>query len=126
MLLKLFIVGLGGFFGSIARYLLSDATRQWCGDAFPWGTLVVNVLGCLGLGVCWGWIEEAPTLRPEMRLFLTVGLLGGFTTFSTFCGETMQLLRNGQWTWALGSIAGNLMLGLGAVFLGRLLIAKAI
>ena len=90
--LNLIFVGVGGFFGSIGRYVLSGAVYQIFPNLyFPIGTAVVNILGCLLIGFITGLAEVRNLLGPEMRVFLLIGLLGGFTTFSTFAIDTLQL-----------------------------------
>ena len=119
---KYLFVGTGGFIGAVLRYWLSSTVQQLSNSAlFPVGTLVVNVLGCLVIGFLSELAEEHGLFTAEARAFVFIGILGGFTTFSTFGNETMNLLRNGQNTLALGNAAGHLMLGLGAVWLGRTL-----
>lgn len=91
------IVGLGGFAGSILRYRVSGWVQRLSGNPlFPYGTLGVNVLGCLAIGLLGGWVENAELLSPSTRLFLLLGVLGGFTTFSTFGYEAMALLRDSE------------------------------
>jgi CrcB protein len=85
---------------------------------FPYGTLGVNVLGCLLIGLLSGWAEHAELFSPSVRLFLLLGLLGGFTTFSTFGNETILLMRDREMWAALGYVGSHLVLGLGAVALG--------
>jgi CrcB protein len=117
---KYLFVGTGGFVGAVLRYWLSSTVQQLSNSAlFPVGTLVVNVLGCLVIGFLSELAEEHGLFTAEARAFVFIGILGGFTTFSTFGNETMNLLRNGQNTLALGNAAGHLILGLGAVWLGR-------
>jgi CrcB protein len=113
------LVGIGGGLGAAARYALGGAVHRVTGAGFPAGTLVVNVLGCLLIGVVMGLTEVRPALTREARLFLTVGVLGGFTTFSSFGYETLQLLRGGQFGLAALSACGNLFVGLAAVWAGR-------
>ena len=115
----LLLVGLGGFLGSIARYGLAGLVHRYAGASFPWGTLAVNVLGCFAIGAVLHLVLDRAALGPDARLFLAVGVLGGFTTFSAFGWETLELLRNGQLGPALLNVAGNVVLGLGAVWLGR-------
>lgn len=112
------IVGAGGFIGSILRYWISELGQRLVGDAFPLGTLVVNVLGCLVIGTVWGMVEYGGWFRPETRLFITTGILGGFTTFSTFGYETFALVHDKQYTAAVTNVGASLALGLGAVVLG--------
>lgn len=113
------LVGLGGGLGAVARYALGDVVHRFAGPRFPAGTLVVNLLGCLLIGVVMGVAEMRPALSRETRLFVAVGVLGGFTTFSSFGYETLQLLRGGEFGLAALSAFGNLLLGLVAVWLGR-------
>jgi CrcB protein len=118
-MLKLLVIGLGGFVGAIARYVLSGVVhRQW-GTSFPAGTLLVNVLGCLVMGILMALVEDRQLLTPGARMFLMVGLLGSLTTFSTFGYETMELMRDGNWPATLANVAANVTLGLAAVWLGR-------
>src|SRR5215207_8296023 len=115
-------VGTGGFVGAVLRYWLSSTVQQLSNSAlFPVGTLVVNVLGCLVIGFLSEPAEEHGLFTAEARAFVFIGILGGFTTFSTFGNETMNLLRNGQNTLAFCNAAGHLILGLGAVWAGRTL-----
>ena len=119
---KYLFVGTGGFVGAVLRYWVSSTVQQLSNSAlFPVGTLIVNVLGCLVIGFLSELAEEHGLFTAEARAFVFIGVLGGFTTFSTFGNETMNLLRNGQDTLALGNAAGHLILGLGGVWLGRTL-----
>ncbi|MBN1256878.1 MAG: fluoride efflux transporter CrcB [Planctomycetes bacterium] len=122
---KLLIIGFGGFIGAISRYSLSGAVQRLYGGIFPLGTMAVNVLGCLFIGIAMTLVEEKSLLSPNLRLFFIVGLLGSLTTFSTFGYETLELLRDGEFWWAMLSILGNLVVGIGAVIIGRFAI-KAI
>lgn len=116
----LVLIGLGGFIGSVMRYLASgwvqEATKS---SQFPYGTLAVNVIGCLLIGLLSQLADARGALTPDSRAFLIVGLLGGFTTFSTFGNESMSLLRAGQSLSAFVNVGGHIFLGLGAVWLGR-------
>ena len=118
------IVGIGGFIGSILRYWLSGMTHRWVQDAFPAGTLAVNVLGCFLLGAVMYLVEYREFFGAELRLFLTIGILGGFTTFSSFGYETFALLRDGEHLQALASVAANVLVGTAAVA-GGWIAAKA-
>ena len=116
---NIIIVGLGGFFGSALRYLVSGWIQGLSKNPFfPYGTLGVNVLGCLLIGLLSGWTEHAELFSPSVRLFLLLGLLGGFTTFSTFGNETVLLMRDREMWATLGYVGSHLVLGLGAVALG--------
>ncbi len=119
MALKVFLIGLGGFFGSIARYLASGAVQDLSRSiSFPWGTLAVNVLGCFLIGLVSQLAEGRGLLSDAVRGFLVVGFLGGFTTFSTFGSETYALLRGGQFLLSAGNALGQLLACLAAVWLG--------
>jgi CrcB protein len=122
---KWLVVGLGSFLGGIARYALSGLVHRWAGAGFPWGTLVVNVAGCFLIGGALHLVEDRAMLAPETRLFVAVGLLGGFTTFSAFGWETFELMRRSQPTLAILNVAGNVLLGLAAVWLGRAALSAA-
>jgi CrcB protein len=122
---ELLVIGLGGFFGAIARYTLSGWVHRWAGSAFPWGTLAINISGCLALGALMALVEGRVSMSSEVRLFLSIGILGSLTTFSTFGYETVELLRRSELGLALGNAGGHFLLGLAAVFLGRLLGAWA-
>ena len=111
-------VGIGGCLGSIARYWLSGAVHRYLNGGFPYGTLVVNVLGCLLVGCVVGLVEYRQLFGPNVRLFLTVGILGGFTTFSAFGYETFALLRDNQHLLALANVAANVVTGVAAVLAG--------
>jgi len=116
---KFLMVGLGGFLGSMMRYgtgLLVDQYR--CADCPPLGTLVVNALGCLVIGLLGGLAEGRGLLGGSGRLFLFIGVLGGFTTFSSFGMESFELLRTGNWGMALGNVLLQVVVGLTAVWMG--------
>ncbi len=117
---NLLLVGVGGFLGSAARYLLTGLATQLSGAArFPYGTLLVNVLGCLGIGVLAGLAEHRHLFTAATRLFLLTGVLGGFTTFSAFAYESHFLGREQLWPAMLLNIALQVGLGLAAVWVGH-------
>ena len=117
--MKTLLVGCGGFLGSIARYLLGGAVHRVVqSPVFPFGTLLVNVSGCLAIGFLGGLAEERGLLSPEARVFLLIGVLGGFTTFSSFGYETFQLLRDGEMLPALLNVLLQVGLGLVGVWAG--------
>lgn len=119
---KILLVGLGGFMGSILRYLMSGYVQQWMKSVdFPYGTLAVNLIGCLVIGFLSQLAEARGVFMAESRAFVFIGVLGGFTTFSTFSNETMNLLRDGERLLAVVNIAAHLVPGLIAVWLGRVL-----
>ena len=118
-ILNFLIVGTGGFLGSIGRYLLSGAVYKiFSESSFPHGTVVVNILGCFLIGFISGLVELRQLLSPEARLFVLIGFLGGFTTFSTFGYETISLLKNGEFFFASINILIQVIAGLTAVWLG--------
>lgn len=118
-MLKLLVIGIGGFLGATARYGLSGLVHRYFSGSFPAGTLCVNVVGCLVMGALMGMVEDRQLLTPPVRLFLMVGLLGSLTTFSTFGYETLELMRDGNWSATLANVSANVALGLTAVWLGR-------
>jgi CrcB protein len=113
------LVGAGGFIGSILRYGLSGAAQQISGSTtFPYGTLAVNVCGCVAIGVAGGLIDARQLFGPEVRVFLLIGVLGGFTTFSTFGYETIALVRDGDLALAASSVLLHLVRAVGGTWLG--------
>jgi CrcB protein len=115
---ELLLVGIGGGLGAMARYGLSGFAHRVLGASFPYGTLAVNVLGCLVIGAVLYLVEGRAVLSLQARLFLATGILGGLTTFSSFGYETLELLRSQQLRLALLNVAANVVLGLGSVWLG--------
>jgi len=112
-------VGLGGFVGSSLRFVISGWVHRLPGtSSFPYGTLVVNVVGCILLGFIGGWAEHRQVLPPATRLFVMIGVLGGFTTFSTFAYETLAFAHGADVGRALANIGLQVVLGLGAAWLG--------
>jgi len=114
---QVLLVALGGALGTVGRYGAGIATARLFGLAFPWGTLIVNVLGALAIGVLTARVDA---FHPDTRLFIGVGLLGGFTTFSTFSLEAVRLWPHHPWGAAL-YVASSLVLGLGACWVGLVL-----
>lgn len=116
---KVLLVGAGGFLGSMLRYGVGGLVGRWkAGWTFPLETLVINVAGCLVIGFLAGLSETRGVFSGSTRAFLFIGLLGGFTTFSTFGYETFQLMRDGQWSHAGLSTLLQVALGLGGVWAG--------
>lgn len=110
------LVGSGSFLGGILRYLLSSFVEGRT-NQFPLGTFLVNLIGCFCIGCLFGMIERWQW-GAEWRLFLVTGLLGGFTTFSAFSAETLQLIRAGNSITAIIYVLGSVIIGLGLAFLG--------
>ena len=123
---QLFVVGFGGFIGAIARWGLSGLVQRVAPYSFPLGTLLVNALGCLILGALMAAAEGREWLSEEGRLFLTIGILGSFTTFSTFGYDTVALFRGGDMPMALANVGLNLVVGLAAVLAGAVLARGAL
>lgn len=120
MLRILLLIGTGGFLGSISRYLLAKLLQQQFLSPFPYGTFGVNILGCFLIGLFYGLSERTGFISDDLRLFLTVGFCGGFTTFSTFANENLSLLRDGAFLYFAAYSAFSLFFGLVAVYLGNL------
>jgi fluoride exporter len=113
-------VALGGAIGSTGRYALSRAVATVAGGSFPWGTLLVNASGSLLIGFLAGLAlpDGRPSLSADARAFLLIGVLGGFTTFSSFSLETLNLARDGDWLGAAANVTGSVALCLFAVWVG--------
>ena len=110
-------IAAGGALGAVARYALGGWVHRWAGGGFPWGTFVINVLGSLLIGFALRTLEALPA-SPELRALATIGLLGGFTTFSTYTYETVAMLRDGDWWRAAAYSLGSLAVGVAAVGVG--------
>lgn len=115
---KIMAVAVGGALGSVMRYGLSNWVHSFVGRGFPYGTLAVNVLGCLAMGVLFVLLVERTGESALWRAGLMVGVLGGFTTFSAFSIETFNLIEQGAMAKALANMAASLMLCIGATWLG--------
>ena len=119
---KLFLAGIGGFIGSSLRYAVTGYVQTWSRSIdFPYGTLAVNLIGCFLIGFLSQLAESRGVLTAESRTFVFIGILGGFTTFSAFGNETMNLWREGENLLAMANVAAHLLLGLGAVWASRAL-----
>jgi CrcB protein len=111
-------VAAGGAIGASARHALNLAALRLLPPSFPWGTFIVNLVGCFLFGVVAGVAGSRALIGPDARAFLLVGVLGGFTTYSSFAFESMDLIRAGQTAAAFANIGGHILLGLLAVSLG--------
>lgn len=118
---QIFVVGCGGFLGAVCRYLLSQWISVLHKGTFPLATLLVNVLGCFLIGFLTALLSGFFPGRKNLSLFLTTGLLGGFTTFSTFGLETVSLMQDGNWMLAFVNVAVSLAFGLLGVCCGKLM-----
>lgn len=115
------LVGTGSFIGGVCRYLLSMLVQSKSPSAFPYGTLMVNLSGCLLIGILFGFFERTQ-VSIEWRLLLVTGILGGFTTFSAFSGETYNLIKSGNSGNAILYVALSVVLGISLTFLGAWII----
>ena len=121
-LLRLSLIGAGGFTGAVLRFLVSSWVQGRSGSMmFPFGTLAVNMIGCLLIGFLSALVEIKAMFSPETRSFILIGLLGAFTTFSTFGNETLNLIRASRIELALLNAGGQVLVGVFLVWLGRIL-----
>jgi fluoride exporter len=114
-------VAVGGAIGSVARYALSTFVLRVTGTLFPLVTFVVNAVGCLCFGLVIGAAEQRIALTPQARAFVLAGILGGFTTFSSYVFESAGLIRDGQMGAAVVNVAGQVVAGLAAFWIGTAL-----
>ncbi|HXS54642.1 MAG TPA: fluoride efflux transporter CrcB [Hanamia sp.] len=114
-------VGLGSFIGGISRYLVSLFIQNKFLSTFPYGTLAVNIIGCFLIGIIYGFSERG-NMNAEWRIFLATGIMGGFTTFSSFSNETVSMLRDAQYLQAFSYVAFSVIIGIAATFAGISLI----
>ncbi len=112
------LVFVGGGLGAAARYLVSGLVHRFVDPAFPYGTLAVNLVGCFAIGFLASMVEERFLINTSVRTFLGIGILGGFTTFSTFSLETLQLARDASFLLALWNISLSVVGGLFAAWAG--------
>ncbi|MFA6951163.1 MAG: fluoride efflux transporter CrcB [Lentimicrobiaceae bacterium] len=125
MLKLILIIGTGSFIGGVLRFLTSRLIQNSVFSSFPYGTFMVNILGCLFIGIFYGISERGNMMSAEWRMFLTVGFCGGFTTFSTFANENLALLRDGNVFYSALYISLSVFVGILATYSGNLII-KAI
>jgi CrcB protein len=118
MIKSIFFVGMGGAIGSVMRYLLGVVSTHYFKGTFPLATFITNFLGCLIIGLLIGYFGKNEGLNPQLKLLLITGFCGGFTTFSTFAAENVQLLENGNYGWLLGNVLGSVLIGMGGVIVG--------
>ncbi len=114
----LWYVAIGSALGGVSRYLLGGWVQRLSGGVFPMGTLLVNLSGSFLLGLIYRYAVDSTAVSAEMRILLTIGFCGGYTTFSTFSYETAKLLEDGDWTRAALYVGGSVLLSLAAMFTG--------
>lgn len=124
--MSILYVALGGAIGASARHLLSKASLHAFGPGFPWGTFMANILGGLLMGVLVGWLAHKSGVSENVRLFLGVGVLGGFTTFSAFSLETMLMIEKKAFGLAAFYAGSSVALSIFALFLGLLIVRRAL
>jgi len=122
MFKTLMIAGTGGFIGTLLRFLVSRYFQENTLSLFPWGTMTVNISGSLLIGIFYGLSERGNILSPDVRIFLTVGICGGYTTFSTLANDSFILLQEKEWLKLSLYTTMSFFLGLVAVYLGRIII----
>jgi CrcB protein len=120
MLATYLAVGVGGAIGSVARFWLTGVIASLTGPRLPWGTLLINVLGSAVIGLVAGLTVRPERLgwQPNLRIFLMVGICGGFTTFSAFSLQTLELVQGGEFGWAAGYALASVLLCLAATWAG--------
>ena len=112
------LVGLGGAIGSVLRYLTSVLAAHWLGEQFPYGTLIVNLVGSFAIGLVHQLASDTLLIPDNLRLFLTTGIMGGLTTYSAFSYETARLMETGAWTQAWINITITTTVAIGLCLLG--------
>ncbi len=122
MLRTILLVGTGGFIGSVMRYLVQIFIEKGLTSTFPLGTLIANVVGSFIIGVVFALAEKGNFMSAEWRLFLAVGICGGFTTFSSFAYNNFSMLKEGTFGQFFWNVGGSLFLGILAVYLGVVLV----
>ena len=120
MVKTLLFIGTGSFLGGVSRYVLTRLVQDHILHVFPYGTLVVNIVGCFLIGLFYGLFDRGHVLDPDIRMFLTVGFCGGFTTFSTFANENLSMLQGGNFLGVGAYAVLSFALGLAMVYLGQL------
>jgi CrcB protein len=115
------MIGFGGFIGTVFRYLISLGIQNKFLSTWPFGTFTVNIVGCFLIGIVYA-LSDKGNIPAEWRLFLATGILGGFTTFSSFSNETVNMLRDSQYLYAFGYVLSSVILGISATFAAIFLI----
>lgn len=112
------VIGIGGFLGANARYLMAEWAAQRFGAAFPYGTFIINISGSFILGLFMAFLQDRAFIHPNYRLFFAIGFLGAYTTFSTFTYESLRLIQDGSILLGFANVFGSMIVGLLGVFLG--------
>ncbi len=120
MLKSFLLVGLGGAIGSVLRYLFGIWLSKYGSNDFPWSTFTINIIGSFVMGLLLGYFSQNNS-QPELKLLLVTGLCGGFTTFSAFTAENINLMQSAQWGLAFMYIISSIVFGLAAVFIGLII-----
>ena len=115
---RLLILALAGALGTLARYGLGGLVQRIAGPAFPWGTFMVNAIGCFLFGLVWTFSERRLLISPEHRIVILAGFMGAFTTFSSFAFETSRQLQDAQWGFAAANMLLNNIVGIALIYLG--------
>jgi CrcB protein len=114
------MIAAGGALGAIARYVLGGLVQEWAGPRFPYGTLVINVSGCLVMGIVMTLVTERAVLHPNWRFLIPVGFIGAYTTFSTFEYETFRAVEQGAWLVGVGNVLVSVVVGFISVAAGAI------
>ena len=119
---SILLVGVGGFVGSVARYLVAILFSSQVSSVFPFATLTVNIVGCFLIGILFALSDRGNVLSPEWRILLTTGFCGGFTTFSTFSYESLRLMQDGEYLYLAAYVFVSVFVGLAATYVGITLV----
>ena len=119
--LGVLLIGVGGFAGAVARYLIDARVTAWTGGSLPWGTFVINITGSLAVGLLFALVIERSALPAEIRGPVMIGLIGSYTTFSTLALESWRMIEDGAWLYASANLVGSIIVGVLAVVAGVVL-----
>lgn len=119
------LIGVGGFFGAVARYLVDGQVMRATGAALPWGTFAINISGSFVVGLLFALMTERAVITPELRGPLMIGFIGSYTTFSTLTLETWRMIEDGAWAYASMNLGGSIVIGIAAV-IGGVAVGRAL